>query len=255
MTRRRWLAAFALATLVLARPAWAPFHLMVIDQLFFGLAGLPGAHYVQLRTLAIGQVSVQGQSFQLQNADGSSAPSFGAFDFSIDLPNFDADVPVLAGTREARDLFCVALDQVVTGRLPFPSGRVCFAGAVDCVAYGDFAGSTGGRGEPAVGAERGRALRRVDQTNVNLADFQLGEAEPENNRGEVGAIQGMVGDSDASGQVDSADIAAEVELLFEAGMRCEVEDPDRRGADANLDTRIGAADVTQTIRAMSGASA
>ncbi|HUI27256.1 MAG TPA: hypothetical protein VL403_14330, partial [Candidatus Kryptonia bacterium] len=58
-------------SLLVARPAWAPYHISVIDQLFFGTAGAPDAQYVQLRTLASGQIFVNGQNFPTFNSDGT----------------------------------------------------------------------------------------------------------------------------------------------------------------------------------------
>jgi hypothetical protein len=50
-----------------------------------------------------------------------------------------------------------------------------------------------------------------------------------------------------TGLVDVANIAVEVEVLFETNQRCSLPAV-RRGADANFDTRLGAADITATIR-------
>jgi hypothetical protein len=239
------LAAFALLGLV--RPAWAPFHVLVIEQIGFGPASVPDAQYVQLRTLAAGQVFVGNQSFPVQNADGASAGSFGRFDRFIALQNGEEGVAILAGTAAARDVFCIAFDQIVDGRLPFPDGRVCFGNfagqPVDCVAYGNY---TGDALPHAPATARGMALVRVSETNNNADDFVLLDPTPENNAGELGRIEGVAGDADGSGFVEENDIGETAAVLFAHGSRCEL-DPETRGADANVDTRVNAADLVATI--------
>ena len=52
--------------------------------------------------------------------------------------------------------------------------------------------------------------------------------------------------------LDVDDIAAEVAVLFETNWRCSLP-ATRRGADANFDTRVSAADVIATIRIVAAA--
>ena len=250
MRRLTVVSLLVVTGLMVARPAWAPYHLSVIDQLFFGTENAPDAQYAQLRTLASGQIFVNGQNFPTFNADGSDAANFGTF-----TQNFgahpSAGVTILAGTQEAKDLFCVALDQIVTGRLVSPDGRVCFGlfdGPVDCVAYGNYTGDNTPRGQPAAAPQAGLALMRVSNTSDNQADFELHAPTPRNNPGMSGSIDGVPGDPDGTGTVDIANLGHEVAVLFEAGKRCDLSDPTRRGADANVDTRVNAADVTATIQ-------
>lgn len=190
--------AFRRAT-VLAAVSWALFHVetaqasfpqVVVDQIFFGSTNCPSAQYVQLRTLSAGQTAVQNQSVTTENSDGSSAPDFGTF-ASNPTGNPGPGATMLIGTADAQVLFGIAMDQVVSGTLPFSDGRICFSnlnGPADCVAYGNFAGDNSGFGNPAVSPQLGMALVRLSGTDDNSADFALGTPAPENNAGSVGSL-------------------------------------------------------------------
>jgi hypothetical protein len=88
----------------------------------------------------------------------------------------------------------MTFDEVVTGRLIQPDGRVCFAlfgpptAPVDCVAYGNYTGDNGTHGSPAAAPVLGMALVRQSRTNNNSADFVLGQPNPENNDGDMGTL-------------------------------------------------------------------
>lgn len=188
------LAAVGVLGLVVlkAGPAWAPFHLVVIEQAFFGSEDCPNAQYVMLRTTASGQTFVNGQRFELQNADGSGAGIFGVFQAVGSLPNAGEGVAITMGTAEAQSYFGLQMDGIADGSLPFPDGQICFFGEAfpgdgpaDCIAYGAFTGETR-FGSPAVAPTRGMALVRASETGDNSADFQLGAPAPENNAGEMG---------------------------------------------------------------------
>lgn len=166
------------------RPARGSSHL-VIHEVFFGTVDCPRAQYVGLRMYSKDQGIVSGKAIAAQNADGSKAPNFGTFDHNI-TGNVEAGAPVLVGTPEAQALFGIPFDQVVTGHLVFPDGRVCYAGSTDCVAYGDFTGNNGLFGTPAVRPELGQALVRISQSNDNSLAFKLGVPMPENNAGMIG---------------------------------------------------------------------
>jgi hypothetical protein len=185
---------------------------------------------------------------------------------------FDANKRhILVATPWAQDLFCVTADLVATGVLPFPNGRVCWgecsvqpepptctSGPVDCLAYGNFTGNNSPFGSPAMAPMLGEALvadpERMNQflmPNDPLLDdslgFSAGTATPENFHGDQGAIDGLAGDPDGNGSVDASDVDAELDVLFETDNRCSLPTT-RRGADANFDTRVSAADVIATIR-------
>lgn len=70
---------------------------------------------------------------------------------------------------------------------------------------------------------------------------------PRNFHGDVGQLDGTIGDADGDSLLTLADVDQEREAIFEAGMRCNVE-PARRGADTNLDAWINAADLVAVIQ-------
>ena len=186
---RRALSLLTIAgMLAWSAPAWAPFHLSVIDQVYFGGEDCPDSQYVMMRTLNAFQVFVNGQGVHTQNADGSAGPDFGVFDHN--LARTDAGVTMLIGTHAAAQQFGIAFDQEVDGRLIQPDGRVCFGifggQPVDCVAYGNFTGDNSPHGQPAVAPQIGQALVRRSETDNNANDFILGEPMPENNAGDTG---------------------------------------------------------------------
>ena len=284
------IALFMVSILVAALPAQATFHLMVVDQVLPGLEQAPHAQYVMLRSQAPFQVAVHGQPFSVFDAAGNSLGTFATFcnnPSSCSLPAVspacsaggcpspvEADNRhILAATPWAQELFCVTADLVATGVLPYPDGRVCFgdcdlradcgSGPVDCVAYGNFTGANAPFGSPAMSPMLGEALvadpARPNQflmPNDPLLDdskgFSAGTPTPENFHGDRGAIDGLAGDPQGTGVLDVGDIAAEVSVLFETDRRCSLLAA-RRGADANLDTRINAADIVATIRIVSAA--
>lgn len=183
---RAALAALALAGA--ATPARAIFHLMVIQEAYAGHPGKPGAHYIVLRMTSPGQNFVQGQRITTFFADGTPGPDFGVF--TSNVSSGAAGSRILMATQEAVEMFGIAADRVTTGRLPTPSGKVCFAGTVDCVAYGSFTGSNFGFGTPAAALEPGKALKRTQDSNNNAADFVLGAPSPANNAGRAGGADG-----------------------------------------------------------------
>lgn len=279
-------ALLAVITLVCVVPVYATYHIVVIDEMFPGLEQAPHAQYVMLRTQAPVQTAVYGQPFAAFDAAGNALGTFATFCStprqSCVLPAvspacsaggcpqpFDSNNRnILAATRWAQDLFCVTADLVATGVLPYPNGRVCFgdcdsrpdcgAGPVDCLAYGAFTGANAPFGSPAPSPALGEALvadparpnqflMPTDPLLDNSLGFSLGAPAPQNFHGDSGAIDGLAGDPEGSGGVDEDDVAAEVSVLFEAERRCTLPAA-RRGADANFDTRVSAADVLATIR-------
>jgi len=284
-------ALFAVSTFVNVVPAYATFHIMVVDQVFPGVEPAPHAQYVMLRTQAILQTVVYGQPLSVFDAAGNVVGTFGTFcpQRSCVLPAVSPACSaggcpaavdsngrhILAATPWAEDLFCITADLVATGVLQYPNGRVCWgdcdlrtdcgSGPVDCVAYGSYTGDNAPFGSPAMSPMLGEALvadpARQNQfilapPNNPLLDsskgFSAGAPTPENFHGDRGAIDGVAGDPDGTGTLDGADIVAEVAVLFETNRRCSLPAA-RRGADANLDTRLSAADVIATIRIVTSA--
>jgi len=267
---------------------------MVVDEVFPGLEQAPAAQYVMMKMQAPVQTLVFGQPVTAQNGSGEALANFGAFCLrgptgsrnDCSLPKVSpacaaggcpdslmaTGSKILFATRWAEGLFCVTADQVATGSLPYPDGRVCWgdcavqpqsiptecnSGPVDCVAYGNFTGDNGIYGMPAVSPPLGDALvgasLRMNQFNLggNLlgssVGFSVGAPTPENFHGDVGAVTGTAGDPDGTGEISTDAVDKEVSALFEADHRCALA-ANRRGADANFDTLINAADVIATIQ-------
>jgi hypothetical protein len=290
---RRASLAVVLATLtVFPLCAHATFHIMVIDQMFPGVPEAPDAQYVMLRTESVLQTFVHEQPVPIFDALGMPLDSFATFcsqSGSCDLPRVSPactmggcpqgtdpasnGANILIATPWAQELFCVTADLLATATLPYPDGRVCWgdcslepvicsSGPVDCVAYGQFAGDNGIFGQPAASPMLGEALvgspERQSQFNGgNLLDnsigFTVGEPTPRNYHGNTGALDGVAGDPEGTGVVSVDDVQAEVHVLFEAGKRCDLPAA-RRGADANFDTRINAADLIATIKIVTAAT-
>ena len=190
-------------------PAFATFHLMVVEEVFPGTADAPDAQYVMLRMTSGGQNFVSGTFITVQDAAGNSLGRFGTFDHSVaagggvcSWPNCPA---VLIGTGAAQTLLGFTFDQIVdaqSNRVPLPAGggRICFrstTSVVDCVAWGNY---TGGNtipsptvngcdadfGSPAVAIPADHALRRTAfncAAKENSADFGIGFPHPVANSG------------------------------------------------------------------------
>lgn len=282
--------AICTGAVILARAAQATFHIVVIDEAFFGFPQAPQAQYVMLRMEAGAQTNVHGQPLPIDDGTGSPLAPFATFCASAsecNLPHVSpacsaggcpsplqaAGARVLVATAQARDLFCVTPDLLTTGTLPFPNGRVCWAancepfcttpGPVDCLAYGDFpAAENGIFGMPASTPVLGDALlgspARQSQFNggtllEDAAGFSLGPPSPQNFHGDVGEA-GRPGDPEGSGTMGPANLIGEIAVLFQFDSRCAPGlAPNRRGADANLDSHLTAADLIATIQIISAA--
>jgi hypothetical protein len=235
-----WIGGLA-ALLLSATPAWAPFHLLVIDEIFFGTEECPDAQYVVLRTTAFGMTLVRNQEFDTQLADGTVSADFGKFDKN--LPNSQSGVSMIVGTQRAQQLFGIQLDTVVTGQLIFPDGRLCFGrfgppvGPVDCVAYGNYTGDNGPYGDPATAPMLGKALARVSNTLDNRTDFALEDPQPRNNAGDLGTLgdcasaPSCVGDCNVDDQVTVDEVISGVNIALGQGelASCTAMDGDMSG--------------------------
>jgi len=249
--RKRWLGrtvAFIAGSCVVfqAHLSLGSAQEVVIDQIFFGTSDCPNAQYVRLRTLSADQTAVQNQSVATENADGSSAADFGTF--STDLTaNQDAGAAMLIGTTDAQTLFGIAMDQVVSGTLPFPDGRICFGGSdatADCVAYGAFTGDNAGFGVPAPAPEIGMALVRLSSTGQRsgLRRRRTEAAEQLGRDGSSWGLSGSVGYSNcdrhsnpaSAGQAvtDSSTAASNKTHLDAACLRCARRHPNSSRANA-----------------------
>ncbi len=188
----RILFLVALVFLGLVHHADAAFHIMVIAEVYPGSYANPNAQYVMLQSLSAFQNLLSGHPIITFNADGTRGPDFGVF--TTNPTNFASGAHYLMTTGAAQTFFGFSRsDATATGRLPFPSGRICFApdtfgNFVDCVAYGAYTGSNTGYGMPAAALQRQKALVRtvfstLNKNNAN--DFVLGAPNPINSFGDT----------------------------------------------------------------------
>jgi hypothetical protein len=182
----------ALALVLMTQRADATFHLNLIAELYPGSYAKPDAQYVMLRSQSPLQNRIAGKAIITFNPDGTRGPDFGTF--TTDSANTASGARYLMTTSSAQTLFgFTRTDGTASGRLPSPSGRICFVDpasglVVDCVAYGAYTGSNTGFGAPAVGLVSQKALVRVVFSTVsknNATDFGLGPPNPLNSFGDT----------------------------------------------------------------------
>ncbi len=95
-----------------------------------------------------------------------------------------------------------------------------------------------------------------DSIGFSLEVYRPGfSREPENYHGDLGWA-GMAGDAAGTGELVVGQVDNVASLLFQFDRRCDPGlDFHRRGTDANLDTRISAADIVATIQVVTGTTA
>ena len=190
------------------RNASATFHFMVIDEVYPGSYANPDAQYVVLRSTFSSQDLLAGHEIATFDAAGTPGPNFGVF--ALPNPtNAALGAHYIMATPQAVALFNLpdtggTHSGSATGRLPFPSGRICwalnFGSYVDCVAYGNFTGNNGTHGSPAAALVRQRALKRICDLKTNDAGcFGLAAPGPTNDAGTTRP------DSDGDGIPDVSD--------------------------------------------------
>lgn len=207
----RWPARIPALLLVLlavmAQRADATFHLMLIAEVYPGSHANPNAQYVVLRSTFSGQNFLSGHPIRTQDAFGTPGPNFGTF--ASNPANGSLGARYLMATLEAQAFFGIQADGTASGRLPFPSGRICFdSDLVDCVAYGSYTGSNGTYGLPATALVRQQALVRISDTSNNRTDFQIGAPNPANSSNQTSP------DSDRDGVPNFSDCADSDSSLY-----------------------------------------
>lgn len=179
-----------------AAPAGASFHLVSIREVF---AGTDGAQFVELQMYSGGQTQVQGASVRVFDAAGQEV---GSFAFANNMPNGANQASMLVATTAAETRFNIQADLEMTAVIPAAGGKICFAGTIDCVAWGNYSGSASGVGTPfapTTGLPADQSMERKisggndpalldagDDTNDSAADFQLAPPSPRNNAGATG---------------------------------------------------------------------
>ena len=198
---RPLVAALAGAALV-AAPAAANFHLISIVEVYGGSPRAPDAQYVVLQMYAAGQNQVDGHALDFFDASGGDD---GGVVFASDVPDGDDQATILIATSTAERLFGVEADLRMPAELDLDGGKVCFAGGIDCVSWGDYAlGDVGTPYQTGAGLADGEAAKRRidvcqtggcddgrldagDDTGDSADDFVSATPAPRNNAGEPGA--------------------------------------------------------------------
>ena len=139
-----------LATLMLSSPlVQASFHNMKVVEVFPGTAAAPNAQYVVLQMWTAGQNSVGGHMVTVYNSTGVLLGT-GTFTFAGGVGNGSNQDKILIATAQAATFFNLSADLVMPSAvIPLSGGKVCFdASPMDCVAWGDYSGSSAGVGAP-----------------------------------------------------------------------------------------------------------
>ena len=186
-------AVVALAAAILAAPAHATFHLMSIREVYPGSVSKPDSGYVELQMYSPGQSLVKGHALTVYDAKGSIV---GTFSFPANVSNAASQQTILIGDSGVQAAFGVVPDLSSEGfALAAGGGAACWAGSIDCVSWGAFAGSTpSASGSPAdpLGVPDGMALRRTiapgcptlleeaDDSDESATDFLDATPQPRN---------------------------------------------------------------------------
>jgi hypothetical protein len=134
-------ALFAcLALLVPAHSALATFHLIYISEVHPGSAAQPQSSFVELQMYEGEEHFVINHSVTLHNASGAT---IGTFTFPANLPGTSVNQQtILVGDDGVEAAFGVKPDLVGSAlNIPAAGGAVCWD-SLDCVAWGNFSGST-----------------------------------------------------------------------------------------------------------------
>jgi len=264
-------AALAIVLAFAPHSAVATFHLVKIVEVFPGSADQPDAQYVMLQMYASGKNFVSGHGVRVFDASGASV---GTFNFTSGVAVGANQATMLIGTAAVASLFGVTPDLSMSPVIPLAGGAVCYE-SLDCVSWGDFAGTTASpSGTPfnaAGGLRLAMAMRRnlakdgnpntlsaSDDTNDSAGDFLFATPAPRNNAGQTPppaptatptatpmvTPQECVGDCDSNGAVSSD------ELLSMVAIALGFTSPPCPLGDGNHDGRIS---VNEILAAVNGA--
>ena len=191
------------AGLLIPASGFASFHEVKIVEVFPGTFAQPNAQYVVLQAWADGQNFVNGHSVLFFDHTGASA---GSFTFDHNMANGLDQMKMLIATSEALALFGgMTGDLTMTPVIDPLGGKICWDfGHYDCMAWGNYTGSSSMVGTPfntPVGLELGRAARRrldicmnptilesCDDTDDSDNDFIMSLPAPKNNANESGTL-------------------------------------------------------------------
>jgi len=200
-----WCCALVLAIAAAPAPARAAFHLMKVVEVFGGTPASPSAQYVVLQMYSAGQTVVDNHAVTLYDAAGVPKHTF---TFEANVSNGANQAKILVATPQAATFFSVTADLPMTASLLLPGGKACFDN-IDCVAWGNYTGSSSGVGapfNPDGGLLPGRAaIRRLDgatgsptalegsdDTDDSSNDFRFGDPAPRNNANVAGTVPASV---------------------------------------------------------------
>jgi hypothetical protein len=191
------LVLMAGASMVMAPPAHAVFHLMKIREVFAGTADQPAAQFVELQMYSAGQAFVSGHDVKIFDASGEVV---GTFTFTQSMSNSEDNAYILVATPEAETMFGVTADLAMTPVITLSGGKACFADTIDCVSWGSYSGDKEGTGTPfnaPTGLVPGQSMERkiaggdepdtldaADDTDDSAADFEAASPHPTSNAGE-----------------------------------------------------------------------
>jgi hypothetical protein len=159
--KRLVLLTLTATSLLAPSHAAADFHLISLREVFPGDAASPEAQYVQLQAYAAGQNFVAGHAITFHDANGATIATE---TFDEDVASGANQMTVVMATAAAESRFGFVADEGMSPNAINPAGgAICWA-ALDCVAWGSFAGSLPSpAGSPAApaGIPAGMALRRT----------------------------------------------------------------------------------------------
>ena len=228
--------------LALSAPAMATFHLMKVVEIFPGTAASPSAQYVVIQMYASGQNLVGGHALTVYNAAGSVV---GTFTFPGNVPNGANQAKILIATSQAESFFGLSADLVMSASVLSAGGKVCWAGTIDCVAWGSFSGGSTGVGTPFNangGLASGRAAARRlniagsstvldggDDTDNSANDFAFATPVPRNNAGAMGTVPSS---SCGNGTIEGLEQCDDYNRMSGDGCSstCQLEAPSTGGA-------------------------
>lgn len=174
-----------------AQPASASFHLIKIREVYAGSLLNPNSQFIELQMFASNQTQTGNHLVVIY--DASDTPSS---TYTLDnVSNGANQATILLASTAATAEFGVTADEIITGgSIPAAGGKICFdATNIDCVAWGDYAGSSTGVGSPAPALGGGQSIERnisagcatlleaSDDTNNSANDFQTATPSPRPN--------------------------------------------------------------------------
>ncbi|HEX3173542.1 MAG TPA: hypothetical protein VHQ43_04895 [Solirubrobacterales bacterium] len=184
----------AAVTFAAAPAAEATFHEISIREVYPGSNALPDSGYVELQMYSGGQGLVKGHALTVYDSAGAT---IGSFAFGANVANAANQQTILVGDSGVQAAFGVTPDLTNEAfEIRRAGGAVCWAGTIDCVAWGAFGGTTpSSSGKPADGGgiPDGTALRRTieplcgtlleagDDSGDSAADFFDAAPQPRNN--------------------------------------------------------------------------